>query len=233
MSLNEDLAEYRRLIQDLRDGSRSDADYNRFCEVLRGRYEDLGGEDAEWLREHLCRDEVDRDGNCFVGTVLKVVRELPGSFFEPLLHAAVYEIDPSINRYFVEPAVRIFGLQPVAERLLKYLNEGTNFEKGGAVNAFYWARVASREDTNSFADLWQRIRDKFLAEFVANDDTQVRRCLISLLRTQEYDYSPEVRHLVAMAINIARNHGDDYIRHRIEVQLGNERIFRAKPDRTR
>jgi hypothetical protein len=36
---------------------------------------------------------------------------------------------------------------------------------------------------------------------------------------------------VAQAVEIARNHDDDYIRHRVEVQLGKERWFKPLPHR--
>jgi hypothetical protein len=64
------------------------------------------------------------------------------------------------------PAVRVFGFQRLALRLLEILNEGTNFEKGGAVNAIYWARVAARDDKEPSTDLRKRIRDKYLTELL-------------------------------------------------------------------
>jgi hypothetical protein len=36
---------------------------------------------------------------------------------------------------------------------------------------------------------------------------------------------------VAQAVEIARNHDDDYIRHRVEVQLGKERLLKPLPHR--
>jgi hypothetical protein len=231
MSLDDDLAEYQRLIQLARKGQRVGAEINQLRQAVRQRYNRLGREDAEWLLDHLSTQHVYPDTNAFVGMVLEVAHQLPDSLFQSLIRAAVYETNPSTNRYFAEPAVRAFGFQRVAERLLEYLNDGTNFEKGGAANAFYWARVAARDDKEPYTDLRQRIRDKYLTEFVSNADTQVRRCIIPSLDTDESAYSPDIRGLVAVAIEIARNHEDDYIRHRIEVQLGNERLLYPLPER--
>lgn len=231
MQLDEDLAKYQRVMHDARDGQQIGGRVNQLRQTIRRRYNHLSGEDAKWVLLRLSAEHADPDAIAFVATVLEFARGLSDSFFDPLIHAAINETNPSTNRYFVEPAVREFGFQRVAERLLEVLSNGTNFEKGGAVNALYWARVASHSDQEPYADLRQRIRDKSLTEFVANDDTQVRRCIIPSLCTDESAYSSDIRELVSVAIEIARNHPDDYIRHRIQVQLGNERLFQALPER--
>jgi hypothetical protein len=233
MPIQDDLAEYQHMMSDARgDAHDINAKYNRFRKTIQTRFRHLDTEDATWLLGHLSANDSDLDTKAFIATVLEYAQRLPESFFEPLIHTAIYETNPSRNRYFVEPAVRDFGFKRVAERLLEYLNDGTNFEKGGAVNAFYWARVSARNDAQSYSDLRQRIRNKYLTEFVANEDTQVRRCIIPSLDTDSSVYSPDVRMLLTDAISIARNHADDYIRHRIEVQMGNETLLQPLPDRT-
>lgn len=231
MSLDVDLAEYQRLMRDARDGQRIGGRINQLRQTIRRRYNHLSEEDEKWVLLRLSAEHADPDTNTFVATVLEFTRGLADSFFDPLIHAAIYETNPSTNRYFVEPAVREFGFQRVAEQLLEVLSNGTNFEKGGAVNAFYWARVASHSDQEPYTDLRQRIRDKYLTEFVTNDDTQVRRCIIPSLCIDESAYSSDIRELVSVAIDIARNHPDEYIRHRIEVQLGHETVMQPLPDR--
>lgn len=232
MSLVDGLSTYQRMMADARDGENINARYNEFRDSMRSRYRQLNAEDAAWLLDRLCSREPDGDIKTFIATVLGCGERFPNTFFEPLIRTAIYETNPSTNRFFVEPAVREFGFKRVAERLLEYLADGTNFEKGGAVNAFYWARVASRDDRESYTDLRQQIRDKYLTEFVSNDDIQVRRCIIPSLDTDSSAYSSDVRVLLAAAIEIARNHSDSYIRHRIEVQIGNEKLLKPLPDRT-
>ncbi len=55
----------------------------------------------------------------------------------------MYEHNPSLNRYFVEPCVAVFGSWQVREALLDLFEQGSNFEKAGAVNALYWAGFPS------------------------------------------------------------------------------------------
>jgi hypothetical protein len=66
---------------------------------------------------------------------------LPEAFFPLLMRVAVYEPDPSLNRYFIEPCLRAFGYRRVLEALLAYLATGTNREKAGAARASYWAHL--------------------------------------------------------------------------------------------
>src|ERR1700722_6063439 len=65
--------------------------------------------------------------------------QLPKRLFRAMLGAAVYEVNPSFNRCFVEPCVRPFGHRVVNEALLDYIENGSDFEKAGAVRALYWA----------------------------------------------------------------------------------------------
>ena len=231
MSLDDHLAEHRRLMRDDLEGQPVTAEMNNLRQTMRHRCSRLSPEDERWIRERLNAEQLDSDLSWFIGPILEFAHPLPNSLFEPLVRAGVYETNPSSNRYFVEPSVREYGFRRVAERLLRYLNDGTDFEKAGAVDAFYWALVLSRDPNEQFEELRQHICDKFLTEFVSNDDTQIRRCIIKLLSTKVSKYSPAIQHLVSVAIDIARNHPDDYIRHRIEVQLGNESSMKPFPDR--
>jgi hypothetical protein len=58
-----------------------------------------------------------------------------------------------------------------------------------------------------------------LQEFVANEDLDVRRSLIGRLSFEPSQYPDHWKPLIAIAIAIARDHPDDYIRHRIEIQI--------------
>jgi hypothetical protein len=170
----------------------------------------------------------------FVSWVFRTWLTVPGELFDGMIRAAVYEVNPSTNDQFIQPCLRAFGVIAVNEALLTYLAEGSNFEKAGAVNALYWAQRMGESgipevDISSIRD---RKREMFLREFISNEDTNVRRSIIPSLNLDELVYPDELKPLVQQAILIARAQPDDYIRHRVEVQLGNERLFRPLPPRS-
>lgn len=167
---------------------------------------------------------------------LKDRQQLPEALFEPLMRAAVYDPDPSFNRQFVEPAVIAFSRRRVQEAILGYLTTGTNSERAGAARAWYWAQPAlryrgvkestvtpeSQAEFDAHADLRTRWTAAALREFVANDDLDVRRCLLPGLPLHPAVHPPESHDLVAMAVHIARTHPDEYLRHRVEIQVRND-----------
>ncbi|MER5201121.1 hypothetical protein ACWD3J_49560 [Streptomyces sp. NPDC002755] len=71
---------------------------------------------------------------------------LPEELFAPLMAAAVYDPDPSLCRWFVEPAVYAFGRRRVMTALLDYLRTGTEAEQAGAKRAWYCAHVPLHAD---------------------------------------------------------------------------------------
>jgi hypothetical protein len=66
-----------------------------------------------------------------------------------------------------------------------------------------------------------------LREFVANPDLKVRRRVIPMLRLEPEPYPEELRALLPVAAEVALPHPDEYIRHRVEVQLGAGAPFTA------
>ncbi|MDC3984589.1 hypothetical protein [Polyangium jinanense] len=129
---------------------------------------------------------------------------------------------------FIDPCVRSFGTARVCTVLLSYLETGSNEEVAGAASALYWAwRPRPDEDLD---ELLSRIRAAKLQVFIRNDDLQVRRRILPSLRLEPEAYAEELRPLIARAIEIARTHADEYIRHRIEVQLGAGGPYMAIPD---
>lgn len=174
---------------------------------------------------------------------------VPKRLFTPFLQAAIYEPNPSLNRQFVEPCIESFGHRPVNEYLLDVVEGCDNAAIAGAVAALYWANMQisfsgkvpaytlehttpdSRLAFEKLNDVWQRKGAIYLKVFVSNENLDVRRQIIPSLRLDENTYSDELKPLVKQAIEIARNHDDDYIRHRVEVQLGNEQLLRPIPDR--
>jgi hypothetical protein len=190
----------------------------------------------------------DNDVKWFVAAVFSK-SPLPKRLLKAMLRAAVYEVNPSFNRNFVEPRIASFGHRIVNEALLDYVENGTDFEKAGAVNALYWAAVglsftgntrlhtlenATPESRAAYLELkniWLRKRCLFLREFVSNANVHVRRSIIPSLTLDEALYPDDLKPLVAQAIEVARNHDDDYIRFRVGVQLGSGRALKPLPHR--
>jgi hypothetical protein len=71
----------------------------------------------------------------------------------------------------------------------------------------------------------------YLQEFVSNRNIDVRRSLISKLVLDSQQYPEHLAPLVGEAIQIARRHPDSYIRHRLQVKLGESKILEPLPHR--
>lgn len=165
---------------------------------------------------------------------LRNVETLPELLFDPLLRTAVLDPDPSHNRLFVEPAVTVFGRRRVQNALLEYVRTGTDHERAGAARAWYWAQAPlrfsggqtrvptpeSKAEFDAVADLRAAWHEATLREFVSNDDLDVRRCILPGLPLNPRHYPADLHELVAEAVHIARTHSDEYLRHRVEHQLG-------------
>ncbi|MEU9050599.1 hypothetical protein AB0D37_09350 [Streptomyces sp. NPDC048384] len=165
---------------------------------------------------------------------LRNVETLPELLFDPLLRTAVLDPDPSHNRLFVEPAVTVFGRRRVQTALIEYVRTGTDHERAGAARAWYWAQAPlrfrggrtrvptpeSKAEFDAVADLRAAWHEATLREFVSNDDLDVRRCILPGLPLNPAHYPADLHDLVAKAVHIARTHSDEYLRHRVEHQLG-------------
>jgi len=162
--------------------------------------------DAEWFTQAL----EDEQRKWFVAFAFGRMEYVPENLFEPMIRAAVYERNPSANRRFIDPCLSAFGHRRVNEVLFTFLESGSDFEKAGAVNAFYWAQdVKTIAEHKALTDIWIKKQFRFLQEFVSNEDIQVRRSLIANLDLDPQDYPAELRSTVNQAIQIARAHSDD------------------------
>ncbi|MFJ8043507.1 hypothetical protein ACIRBX_23710 [Kitasatospora sp. NPDC096147] len=182
----------------------------------------------------------DGDTRAWVHSVRRAVREagarglvLSEESFEVLLEAAVQDPNPSFNRTFVEPAMNAYGYRRVRAGLLERLRSGTDRQRAGAARAWYWTALRLDPDGPSAehpgaleqdgatdrAVLVREWNEAALREFVANEDLDVRSCILPGLPLRAAAYRPELHALVETATAIARAHPDDYIRHRVEVQV--------------
>jgi hypothetical protein len=202
---------------------KSGQDVHLRMQEARKRVAENTPDDWCWLEAAL----TDANRKWFVALLFKF-QPVPRRFVVPLLRAAVLERNPSLNRAFIEPCVRSFGGGRVLSELLGYLESGTDEEKAGAASALYWAGGNPRNE--DLAELRQRLRCRVLREFVDNPDLGVRRRIIPLLQLVPEAYPENVRTLIPIAVDIARSHPDEYIRNRVEVQLGSAGPFMAIPD---
>ncbi len=170
----------------------------------------------------------DENRKWFVAHVFKK-GPVPGRMFKSFLSAAIREKNPSLNQRFVEPCICTWGHRKVIEHLLTIVEEGDDAEIAGAFAALYWAYVGA--DVTELQDVWQRERELELKTFVANENIEVRRQIIRSLTLKESAYPEELKPLVARAMEIARNHDDEYIRHRVELALGIEHHYKPIPER--
>ncbi|MEU5941154.1 hypothetical protein ABZ807_18615 [Micromonospora sp. NPDC047548] len=163
-------------------------------------------------------------------------RGMPDEWFEPLIRAAVYEPDPSFNRQLVEPAIAAFGRRRVQVALLDYLDTGAPADAAGAARAWYWTSIGVRylpgtttmtpesaAEYEAVSDLRERYRLTALRRFLADDDLDLRRCILPGLTLDPQMYPNQMRDQVAQAVQIARTSNDDYLRHRVEIQVVPER----------
>jgi hypothetical protein len=169
-----------------------------------------GAEGWSWLSDALH----DERRKWFVGAFFKSY-PVPRRLVKEMIRAGVLEKNPSYNQSFIEPCVSSFGAEAVLTELWNYLESGSDEEKAGAASALYWVPY-----DGSVSEWRQRIRCQLLREFVNNPDVQVRRRIMPMLSFDAEKYPEELRPLTAQAIAIARSHSDEYIRHRVEIQLG-------------
>lgn len=182
-------------------------------------------EDWQWLINTLNGDDVELKR--FVAQVFRF-QQLPKRLVLPMLRAGVLERNPSLNRYFIKPCVRFYSAAQVCTVLLSYLETGNNEEKAGAASAWYWAW--DPKPCEDLLEINTRIQAAMLREFINNEDLQVRQRIIPLLNLNPEFYSEESQPLIAQAIEIARTHPDENIRHRVEIQLGGKGPFLVIPD---
>lgn len=230
---------WRELSEQFEHSGKEDAVKN-----ARSHLQNSTQEDWQWLSDALEDDKV----KWFVAAVFRSY-PVPKRLMSPFLQAAINESNPSFNRQFVEPVVESFGHRKVNEYLLAVVEGDDNDAIAGAVAALYWANMPvsfsgnvpaytleyatpdSRDRFLELKDVWERKRATYLQVFVSNEDVGVRRQIIPSLNLEENRYSDDLKLLVQQAIDIARSHPDDYIRHRVEVQLGNEKLLRPIPER--
>ncbi|MFV2104423.1 hypothetical protein [Micromonospora sp. LOL_024] len=157
---------------------------------------------------------------------------VPEEWFTPLIRAAVHEPDPSFVRDLIGPAVAAYGRRRVRLALLDYIETGIAADAAGAARAWYWTLVPLRyhvslhtptpesvAEQKKYHDLDRRYDEAGLRRFVTDEDLDVRRCLLPGLLLRADAYPADMHTLVTHAIEIARTSEDEYLRHRVEIQI--------------
>ena len=162
----------------------------------------------------------------FTAALFVEAQAMPEALYEPMVRAAVYETSPLLTQSFVEPCVKAFGAKRVFQSLIDFLEKGTNYEKAGAVNALHWAsgrktvgEWGKQKPLNELLALEDYRRTLYLNTFIANPDLDLRRSIITYADLDEFTANAPVLDLIQKVVKIARTHPDEYIRHRVEVQL--------------
>jgi hypothetical protein len=205
----------------------------------------MGESDIRWFRQALS----DKRKKRFVVYAFNSLGiEPPEALFSDLLRAAVYEVNPSYNQYFINPLLRPLGTRRINEELLQWFPQASDFEKAGIANALYWANVPlcfkgydnwkrgvatpeSQAEYDAFEDIRRLRRELFLQEFVRNSNIDVRRSLLPKLDLDASHYSDELKSLISEAIQIARSSDDQYTRARLKVQLNESQLLPSLPHR--
>ena len=153
---------------------------------------------------------------------------LPEEFFSPLIAAAVYDPDPSFCRWFVEPALYVFGRRRVCKALVEYLRSGTDPERVGAIRAWYWVHMSLRADRrpayapngtrdpalDTYQDVVHEWAETSLRLFADSDNPRMRlHALAHILTSPDvYTFPPHLHSLLEETLTIARTDPDPYIR---------------------
>jgi len=153
-------------------------------------------------------------------------------WFESLMRAAIYDPDPSFCRAFVEPALAAYGRRSVQEFLIRTLRDGTDTERAGAAQAWYWSLLTADGtgsrwtappvapvDDDAVRQRWIEWTELALQVFVSNDHLGVRCRILPQLTLDVKRYRAELHPLVNEAIHIARTSKNAYLRHRVEAQI--------------
>jgi len=95
-----------------------------------------------------------------------------------------------------------------------------------SARAWYWTWRGVKTSTpegaaeyQALSDLRERVRYTALRRFLTDDDLDMRRCILPGLTLNPQMCPSQMRDQVAQAVQLARTSTDDYLRHRVEIQI--------------
>ena len=163
----------------MREKKKNHQELSKITEIIQIHLIDPSLEDQKWFNNGL--ETPNR--KLYIANMMYKVSNLSEKFFDPLMRAAIYEVNPSTNKLFVLPCVKNFGTRRVNEYLLNVLETGTPFEQSGAVNAMYWAQITLSFKLNkgipSQFSLENATEDS-RSDYLALEDIWEKKCLLFL-----------------------------------------------------
>lgn len=184
--------------------------------ILRGSHEDW-----EWCREALKYPRK----RWFIASLFARV-PVPKRLLSSMVQTAIEVECPSTNRQFIEPCVRSLGALCLLKALRKTIEGGSVTEQTGAVDALYW--VNSNPRNEDLTEERASLRQHMIRLFLETDFVPLQRSIISKLEPIQGEIEPLYEQVVVKA----RSHEDEYIRHRVEIQVGSsEGPFQMLPPR--
>ena len=134
-----------------------------------------------------------------------------------LLRAAIMEENPSSNRTFILPLREVMSYPDFIKSMIEIADPKNPVEIAGVADASYWAKI----DLKKSDDLATRVRFNSwrVHRFLETQNVYARRSLLSGMSFKDADIPQDVRVARDQVITIARNHSDEYIRYRLEIQL--------------
>lgn len=103
---------------------------------------DIRDSKRSWTSEEIATFKeflLDYESKWFVAQLFSRLEEIPEELFDSFIHASIHKTDPSSNRAYIEPCLRVFGFERVFESLNTCFKQGDNQTKIGVCQAFYWA----------------------------------------------------------------------------------------------
>lgn len=171
----------------------------------------LRGSKADW---EWCRKSLKHPRKRWFVASIFAKAPVPKSLLPLMIEAAIEVENPSTNRQFIEPCIRSLGALHVLKALRKTLERGSVTEQTGVVDALYW--VNSNPRNEDLADERASLRQSMIRLFLETDFVPLQRSIISKLEPIPGTVEPLFEQVMAKA----RNHEDEYLRHRVEIQAG-------------
>lgn len=104
-------------------------------------------------------DESKIEEKYFVADLLYLYEDFSEELLLPMLRAGIQFKDPSFNRVFLRPCIRVFGYMKVAEKLRDEFITGDIVAKIGIANLMYWfTRDKKNNSTSIDIEILKRIK---------------------------------------------------------------------------
>lgn len=167
-----------------------------------------------WFEEALLNDSK----KWFAAGLLSMSPQSCKPLKKALLRAAIIEENPSFNRNFITPLCAVMTYSEAINSMFEMIDSNNPAEVAGVSNASYWVRIELGESDDIEArtqlNVWKI--DRFLNLI----DVYARRTLIAGMSFDKAFVPAKYREKINRVIELARNHEDEYIRHRLEIELG-------------